>query len=105
MKKDKEFVQVTTELLKALHKEGITNMGAQLLFAKICNLSIAQPCTASNAYFAEFFGISVSTVHKYLRILAEAGLITRFEQKDEPTHTMIRYIYPKKELFVASLVS
>ena len=52
------------------------SMMEKVLFVEIHSLDNAQGCYASNAYFAEFFQVSIRQIIRYLSSLREHGFIT-----------------------------
>ena len=55
---------------------GQLSMMEKVLFVEIHSLDNAQGCYASNAYFAEFFQVSIRQIIRYLSSLREHGFIT-----------------------------
>lgn len=76
-----------TKSFDFVRKENRLSFGARILFEEIFNLTQYKGyCWASNRYFANTFGVSISTIKKYLDELEKIGLIVRRQILGEERH-------------------
>lgn len=84
------FVRVPVSVLA----DAELSVSARLMFALVLGLSHQSGfCWASNAYFAQSLGCSVSKVHRVLRELAKRELV-RVELSADPAGATVRRLFP-----------
>lgn len=98
MKKKKNsepYVMITSNMIKQMQKAGVKNFSTIVLYALIVSLSEKkQYCTASNAWFAEFMGMTKRNIQRLLNDLKGTGAVKIYESRDGK-YTYDRYIYPQ----------
>lgn len=96
-KRGLDYMEIGKETVKMLDSHNITNGKIMLLYGKILSLSNrSSGCTAKNGYFADILCTTERNIRKYIDELKDVGLIKIYEEKENPTHTKIRHIYPQK---------